>query len=235
MELYAVEKSARGSPPDERRAARQAQARPIFDDLENWLDAQLPDISGKSPLVGAIRYALTRMKHFRPYLDYGILEIDNNPAERAMRPIALGRKTYLFVGSQTGGKAAAVAYTLTETAKPNDTDPHKWMADTLARIPDYKFNKVETYCPGTPPEAVSPDACGSAVRCDASRYGYDLCAKALKNLNSRLLNRAEGRRSFREWDRDCLSLRVRKRRKPSCHPKFQRAARKSGLYSSSPA
>lgn len=146
-ELYAVEKTARGSPPDERRAARQAEAIPIFDDLEIWLGAQLPSISGKSPLAGAIRYGMTRMKRLRPYLDNGFLEIDNNTAERAMRSIAIGRKNYLFVGSQNGGKAAAIAYTLIETAKLNGIDPQKWLADTLARIPDYKINKVDDLLP----------------------------------------------------------------------------------------
>ena len=85
--------------------------------LEVWLHAQLPSISGKSPLAGAIRYALTRMARLRSYLDHGILELDNNIAERAMRSVAIGRKNYLFVGSQTGGRAAAIAYTLIETAK----------------------------------------------------------------------------------------------------------------------
>jgi hypothetical protein len=145
--LYAVEKTVRGSSPNERRAARQAEAMPIFDDLETWLDAQLPSISGKSPLAGAIRYALTRMKRLRPYLDHGILEIDNNTAERSMRSIAIGRKNYLFVGSQNGGKAAAIAYTLIETAKLNGVDPQKWLADTLARIPDCKINKVDDLLP----------------------------------------------------------------------------------------
>jgi transposase len=145
--LYAVEKTARGSPPDERRAARRAHAKPVFDDLEAWLDAQLPNISGKSPLAAAIRYALTRMKRLRPYLDHGILEIDNNAAERAMRSIALGRKNHLFVGSQTGGKAAAIAYTLIETARLNGVDPHRWLADTLSRIPDYKINKADDLLP----------------------------------------------------------------------------------------
>jgi transposase len=79
----------------------------------------------------------------RPYLDNGILEIDNNTAERAMRAIALGRKNYLFVGAQTGGKSAAIAYTLIETAKLNGLDPQAWLADTLARIPDYKITKVD--------------------------------------------------------------------------------------------
>jgi hypothetical protein len=94
-----------------------------------------------------MRYALTRMPRLRPYLDHGILEIDNNPAERAMRAIALGRKNYLFVGSQTGGEAAAVAYTLIETAKINGVDPQAWLADTIARIPDYKITKVGDLMP----------------------------------------------------------------------------------------
>jgi len=91
-ELYAVEKVARGLPPDKRTAIRQVEAKPAFDSLEAWLNGQLPNISGKSPLASAIRYALTRMARMRPYLDHGILELDNNTAERAMRAVALGRK-----------------------------------------------------------------------------------------------------------------------------------------------
>ena len=107
--LSAVEKVARGLPPDKRVQIRQAEAKPAFDDLEAWLNAQLPGISGKSPLASAIRSALNRMARMRPYLDHGILEIDNNTAERAMRAVALGRKNYLFVGSKTGGKSASYA------------------------------------------------------------------------------------------------------------------------------
>lgn len=117
------EKEARGSPPERRAALRQEKAKPIFDDFEAWLHIQLPSISGKSPLAGAIRYALTRMTRLRPDLDHGVLELDNNTAERATRSIAIGRKNYLFVGSQTGGRAAAIAYTLIETAKLNGVDP----------------------------------------------------------------------------------------------------------------
>ena len=146
-QLYAVEKEARGSPPERRVDIRQAQAKSIFNDLETWLHAQLPSISGKSPLAAAIRYALTRMARLRSYLDHGILELDNNTAERAMRSVAIGRKNYLFVGSQTGGKAAAIAYTLIETAKLNGIDPQAWLADTLARIPDYKINRVDDLLP----------------------------------------------------------------------------------------
>ncbi len=146
-QLYAVEKAARGLPPDKRVEVRQAEAKPAFDGLETWLNIQLHDISGKSPLAAAIRYALTRMARLRPYLDHGILEIDNNTAERAMRPVALGRKNYLFVGSQTGGKSAAIAYTLLETAKLNGVDPQAWLADTLARIADHKINRIDELLP----------------------------------------------------------------------------------------
>jgi transposase len=107
----------------------------------------LTRISGKSPLAGAIRYGLARMNRLRPYLEQGILELDNNVAERGMRAIALGRKNYLFVGSEAGGKAAAIAYTLIETAKLNGVDPQAWLADTLARIPDYKITKVDDLMP----------------------------------------------------------------------------------------
>ena len=77
---------------------RQAHARPIVDDLERWLQAQLPQISGKSELAKAIRYALARMKKLGPYLDDGALEADNNGAKRALKPVVLGRKNFLFVG-----------------------------------------------------------------------------------------------------------------------------------------
>jgi transposase len=145
--LYAVEKAARGLPPDKRVEIREAEARPVFDGLEAWQNARLPDISGKSPLAAAIRYGLTRMARLRPYLDHGILEIDNNSAERAMRAIALGRKNYLFVGSPSGGKSAAIAYTLIETAKLNGVDPQAWLADTLTRIPDHKIKRINELLP----------------------------------------------------------------------------------------
>jgi transposase len=90
--------------PQDRVALRQEYAKPIFDDLETWLRAQLNKMSGKTPLAKAIRYALTRLPKVRPYLDHGGLELDNNTAERAVRPVTLGRKNYLFMGSEAGGK-----------------------------------------------------------------------------------------------------------------------------------
>ena len=99
------------------------------------------------------------MTRLRPYLDHGILEIDNSEplcaigprtmasAERSMRAIALGRKNYLFVGSEAGGRAAAIATTLIETARLNGVDPHAWLADTLARIPDHKITRIDDLLP----------------------------------------------------------------------------------------
>lgn len=145
--LYAIETEARGQPPDERARIRQAKARPVMDDLAAWLTEQLPRISGKTPLAAAIRYALTRLKRLRPYLDHGVLEIDNNTAERAMRGVAIGRKNYLFMGSEGGGNAAAIAYTLIETAKLNGVDPQAWLNDTLTRIADQKINRIDELLP----------------------------------------------------------------------------------------
>ena len=145
--LYAVEREARGQPPDQRSRIRQAKAQPILDDLAAWLAEQLTKISGKTPLAAAIRYAITRLKRLRPYLDHGILEIDNNTAERAMRGVAIGRKNWLFAGSEGGGKAAAIAYTLIETAKLNGVDPQAWLTDTLARIADHKINQIAELLP----------------------------------------------------------------------------------------
>ena len=146
-ELCGVEKQARGRPPDERVQLRQADAAPVFDDLEAWLDARLPKISGKSELAKAIRCALMRMTRLRPYPEHGVLEADNNPAERAMKPMALGRKNFLFLGSKGGGKSAAVAYTLIETAKLNGVDPQAWLTDVLCRIADHKITRLHALLP----------------------------------------------------------------------------------------
>lgn len=119
----------------------------MFDDLEVWLPAQLRKISGKTPLAAAIRYALTRLKRLRSYLDHGILELDNNTAERAMHGIAVGRKNWLFAGSEGGGKSAAIAYTPIETATLNGVVPQVWLTDTLARVADHKITHIDELLP----------------------------------------------------------------------------------------
>lgn len=145
--LYDVEKQAKGKSPEERMALRQEKAKPIFDDLEVCLQAQLPKISGKTKLAEIIRYALKRMAKARAYLTDGRIELDNNICERSIRPIALGRKNYLFMGSVGGGNAAAIAYTLIETAKMNSIDPEAWLTWVLTHVADHKINRLEELMP----------------------------------------------------------------------------------------
>jgi transposase len=109
----------------------------------------VPKISGKTPLAQAIRYALGRMPKARTYLSNGMLEPDNNICEWSIRPIALGRKNYLFMGSVGGGKAAAIAYTLIETAKMNSVDPEAWLTWVLNTSPIIKSIVSTNSCPGT--------------------------------------------------------------------------------------
>ena len=146
-ELYQIEANIRGEPPDRRRLIRQEYAAPLLDDLEQWLQSQMMQVSRKSALGGAIRYGLIRLKRLRPYLDDGRLSIDNNAAERGMRSIALRRKNFLFMGSDRGGKSAAIAYTLIETAKLNGIDPQAWLTDVLSRIADHKINQIDELLP----------------------------------------------------------------------------------------
>ena len=145
--LYDVEKLARFKTPDERVALRQKHAKPIFDDLEVWLMEQLAKISKKTPLAKAIKYALARLPKARPYLDYGFLELDNNTAEGAIRPVTLGRKNYLFMGSEAGGHSAAIAYTLIETCKMNKVNPEAWLAWVLTKIQDHPVTKMDELLP----------------------------------------------------------------------------------------
>jgi transposase len=145
--LYAVEKQARGCSAEDRAALRQANAKPVFDDLEAWLHKQLPKLPRKSPPADAIRYALDRLPKARPYLDNGFLEIDNNSVERAMKPVAIGRKNWTFAGSEGGGNAMAIAYTLIETAKLNGVNPQAWLTDVLSRIADHKITKIDELLP----------------------------------------------------------------------------------------
>jgi transposase len=145
--LYTIEKEIKGHPPDVRKAVRQEQAKPLLEDLEQWLKDTQTKISGKTPLAAAMRYACKRLPKLASYLDDGCLEIDNNTAERAMRPIALGRKNYMFVGSDAGGKSAAILYTLLQTAKMNNVNPQAWLTHVLTRIADHPIKKIDELLP----------------------------------------------------------------------------------------
>ena len=146
-QLFDVERAAMGLASQQRRRIRQSSARPIIDDLASFLDASLATISGRSELAGAIRYGRSRWPALTRYLDDGQLEISNNAAERAIRPLALGRKNYMFAGSDAGGERAAAAYTLIETAKLNDIDPKAYLRDVLGRIADHRINRIAELLP----------------------------------------------------------------------------------------
>ena len=146
-DLYAVEAPIRGQPPEVRRRTRQARAGPKLAELKTWLAATLKKVSKKSELAGAIRYALSRWEALVRYRDDGRIEIDNNAAERALRAVALGRKNYLFAGSDAGGERAAAIYSLLGSAKLNDLDPEAYLRYVLERIAEYPINAIEELLP----------------------------------------------------------------------------------------
>jgi hypothetical protein len=145
--LYGIETDIKGKPPDERQRLRHERAKPLLDELKAWLEATLKKISGKSDLAKAMRYTLSRWDALTRFLHDGRIEIDNNAAERAIRGVALGRKNYLFAGSDAGGERAATIYSLIETAKLNGLDPEAYLHDVLARIADHKINRIGELLP----------------------------------------------------------------------------------------
>ena len=132
--LYAVEANVRGQPPDQRHTARQARTKPLIDGLRAFLDDTLRRLSPKSAMAKAISYGTKRWVALTRFVDNGLLEIDNNIAERAMRSIAIGRKNWLFAGSKTGGERAAAIYTVIETCKLNGVEPQAYITDVIAKI-----------------------------------------------------------------------------------------------------
>jgi transposase len=145
--LFGIEADIRGQSPERRRAAREQNAKPMLDALKVFLETALARISAKSTLAKAIRYTLSRWTALTRYVTDGRLEMSNNAAERAMKPPVLGRKNYLFCGSDTGGQRAACIYTITETAKMNGINPHAYLADILDRIADHPINKIDALLP----------------------------------------------------------------------------------------
>jgi len=145
--LYAIEEEIRGRPADLRLSIRQTRAKPLLEQLRTWMEKAQRSLSSKSETAGAIRYALSRWRALTRYIDDGMLEIDNSAAERALRAVALGRKNFLFAGSDCGGERAAAMYSLIGSAKLNGLDPELYLRTVLARIADYPVSRIRDLLP----------------------------------------------------------------------------------------
>ncbi len=145
--LFEIERSINGKSADERRAVRQELSRTPVDELEAWMRAERPKLPRGNDVAKAMDYMLKRWSAFTRFLDDGRVCMSNNAAERGLRGIALGRKSWLFAGSDRGGMRAAAMYSLIVTAKMNDIDPQAWLADVLARIAGHPASKLDELLP----------------------------------------------------------------------------------------
>src|SRR5260370_895323 len=145
--LFEIERSINGQSAERGRAVRQEFSAPLVADLESWLRQQRAKLSRGNDLAKAMDYMLKRWPAFTRFLDDGRICLSNNAAERALRGIALGRKSWLFAGSDRGGQRAAAMYSLIVTAKLNDVDPQAWLADVLARIADHPAARIDELLP----------------------------------------------------------------------------------------
>ena len=145
--LFAIERSINGDSAERRRAVRQELSAPLIADLKAWLHEHRPKLSRGNDLAKAMDYILKRWAAFTLFLEDGRVCLTNNAAERALRGIALGRKSWLFAGSDRGGQRAAATYSLIVTAKMNDIDPQAWLADVLARIAEHPARDIDELLP----------------------------------------------------------------------------------------
>ena len=145
--LFDIEREINGSSAEVRLAVRAKRSAPLLAELEAWLRAERARLSRHAPVAKAMEYMLKRWPGFTRFLDDGRVCLTNNAAERALRGIALGRKSWLFAGSDRGGDRAAFMYTLIVTAKMNDVDPQAWLADVLARIAEHPFQRLDELLP----------------------------------------------------------------------------------------
>lgn len=143
QKLYALERTLKDKPPDERYQQRQTDARPILDKLRQWLDSSLPQVLPKSAIGKALSYLDNQWSRLIGYVDDGQYPIDNNPAENAIRPFTVGRKNWLFANSQSGAKASANLYSLVETAKANGLNPYDYLKRLFEALPNAQ--RIEDY------------------------------------------------------------------------------------------
>jgi transposase len=145
--LFAIEREINGMSPQERVRVRNERSRPLVNELEAWLRQQRARVSKSGETGKAINYSLKRWTALTRFLDDGRLCMSNNAAERELRAVAIGRKNWLFAGSDEGGRRAAGIYTLIQTCKLNDVDPHAWLTDVLARLPDHPAKRIHELLP----------------------------------------------------------------------------------------
>ena len=145
--LFAIERSINGKSAEERLATRRRLSRPLVDDLHAFMSAQLARLARGHDLVKAINYILKRWPAFTRFLEDGRVCLSNNAAERGLRGIALGRKSWLFCGSDRGGQRAAAMYSLIVTAKMNGIDPQAWLTDVLSRIAAHPAHRLDELLP----------------------------------------------------------------------------------------
>ena len=145
--LFEIERSINGKSAEERRTVRRERSKPLVEELHAYLRGQRAKLSRGHDLAKAIDYILKRWAAFTRFLDDGRACLSNNAAERALRGIALGRKSWLFCGSDRGGQRAAAMYSLIVTARMNGVDPQAWLADTLARIATHPAHRLDELLP----------------------------------------------------------------------------------------
>lgn len=145
--LYDIERDIAGRPADVRLVTRQKHSKPKVEELRAWAEKQLLRIPGKSELAKALRYGLSRWPSLSLFLEDGRVAMDNNAAERALRPIGVGRRNWLFAGADTGAETLARAMTIIETAKMNGINPQAYLADVVDRIHDHKINRLDELLP----------------------------------------------------------------------------------------
>jgi hypothetical protein len=145
--VFDIEREINGFSAAERLVARRSRSAPIVVALEEWMRAERTKLSRHNAVAKAMDYMLTRWPAFTRFLDDGRICLTNNTAERALRGLALGRKSWLFAGSARGAERAAVMYTLIQTAKLNDVDPQAWLADTLSRIAETPQSRLGDLLP----------------------------------------------------------------------------------------
>jgi hypothetical protein len=145
--LFEIEREINGLPPGERRAVRQIRSKPLVEQLRAYMEDKRKTLSPKHDLAKAMTYMLKRWPAFTLYLDDGRACMSNNAAERGLRGIALGRKSWLFCGSDRGGRRAAAMYSLIVTCRMNRVDPQAWLADALARIADHPVGRLDELLP----------------------------------------------------------------------------------------